>query len=291
MKMVSGLCKEPPKRVVSLVPSLTESLFDLGFGYSLVGITDYCIHPPVQTNHLPKVGGTKNARLADILELRPDLVLASQEENERPLIEHLQEMGIPVWLTFPRSIQMVIDSLWELVGIYQSDQAGIRLRTLETAVEYFLLSQADRVPVRYFCPIWQEGTDPGDWWMTFNQDTYSHDLLRVLGGENVFGTRQRKYPLLADLGAGLAEPVGDRDIRYPRVTRQDILSAQPEIILLPSEPFPFSSEYRDVLMNHFMETPAGKAGRIVCLPGDLITWSGTRLGKALLELGNLFIFN
>ena len=94
----------PPKRVVSLVPSMTESLFDLGLGDVVVGITDYCIYPAELLKNLPRVGGTKDVSEDEILDLKPDFVIANQEENSRQLVEKLEAAGIRVWVTFPKSV-------------------------------------------------------------------------------------------------------------------------------------------------------------------------------------------
>ena len=94
----------PPHRVVSLVPSMTESLFDLGFGNYLVGITDYCIHPKTEVEKLPRLGGTKNPRIDELIRLHPDLVIANKEENTQQSIQQIEDEGIPVWLTFPKTV-------------------------------------------------------------------------------------------------------------------------------------------------------------------------------------------
>ncbi|TFG91579.1 MAG: hypothetical protein E4H11_10640, partial [Myxococcales bacterium] len=88
------------RRIVSLVPSLSEALFALGLGDRLVGVTDWCVHPRALVAPLPKVGGTKNPSLARIAELAPDLVLANREENRRRDVEALEARGIDVWVTY-----------------------------------------------------------------------------------------------------------------------------------------------------------------------------------------------
>src|SRR5512139_3602968 len=102
----------PPKRVVSLVPSMTESLFELGFGETLVGITDYCIYPEERLEGLPRLGGPKNPRLEDIIALQPELVLANWEENTRRTVETLEAAGVRVWVTFPKTVRQALDVLW-----------------------------------------------------------------------------------------------------------------------------------------------------------------------------------
>src|SRR5215813_10122637 len=93
----------PPRRVVSLVPSVTESLFDLNLGDRLIAITDYCVYPEAGVARLPRIGGTKNPDVGRIINLSPDLVIANQEENRKEDVLALQEAGIPVWVMFPRT--------------------------------------------------------------------------------------------------------------------------------------------------------------------------------------------
>ena len=96
--------KESPRRIVSLVPSLTEALFSLGMGERVVGVTDWCVHPEQEVAALPKVGGTKNPSLARIRELAPDLVIANREENRERDVETLRSEGFEVWVTYPRTV-------------------------------------------------------------------------------------------------------------------------------------------------------------------------------------------
>ncbi len=279
----------PPRRVISLVPSLTESLFDLGFGSSVVGITDYCVHPMEGLQGLPRLGGPKNPRLEQILELKPDLVLLNQEENTRQVVEALQTRGMPIWVTFPRTVREALDILWTLAGVYQSPTAAARIETIERAVKWNIDSIEDTKTVPYFCPIWQESDGRGShWWMTFNQFTYAADVLRVLGGENVFANRSRLYPLAADLGKAEAQDPGEADTRYPRVSQEEVQAAEPEMILLPSEPYAFGEEHRVEICQLFSATPAVKKGRVHNVDGSLITWHGTRLARAIQELPALF---
>lgn len=279
----------PPKRVVSLVPSLTESLFDLGLGEFVVGITDFCVHPADGVKSLTRIGGPKNPDLQKILSLNPDLVLANQEENSRKIVENLKERGIPVLVTFPQSVRQALDVLLLIARIFSRQTAFLRIKTLEITYSWLQSRIDENEPMCYFCPIWmgkiQDGTR---WWMTFNQHTYVHDLLRILGGKNIFAERERRYPLMADLG--LSDPIDSAglDTRYPRVVLEEIRQLDPEIILLPSEPYPFEESHYSAFNDLFKGTRAVSKGRIVMLDGSLITWHGTRMGKAFQQLPNLF---
>ncbi len=281
---------DPPKRVVSLVPSMTESMFELGFGPALVGITDYCIHPSGALGDLPRLGGPKDPNLKQILDLQPDLVLANQEENTPKAVHALEAAGIKVWVTFPKTVRAALDILWTLTGLFHSQPAALRLETLERTLEWSQMARQDRQPVSYFCPIWQETDSDGRaWWMTFNQDTYCDDLLAQMGGLNVFANRQRRYPLAADLGQAAAQNAPGRDTRYPRVRLQEVLECQPEIILLPSEPFAFTEQDQQQILDWMANTPAVRSGRVHRVDGSLVTWHGTRLGLALDALQTLFV--
>lgn len=277
--------EQPPRRVVSLVPSMTESLFDLEMGEAVVGVSEYCLHPAERLEGLPRVGGPKNPRLEEIIALKPDLVLANQEENTRQAVEAMEAAGLAVWLTFPQTVQQAMDVLWMLVGIFRSQTGAIRLQTLEVTLEWARSASEGKRRRRYFCPIWQ-GELGGEvrWWMTFNQHTYIHDLLRLLGGENVFAGRERRYPLAADLGLAEPQEAGERDRRYPRVTKEEILALDPEVILLPSEPYAYDASHRDEMEASLAGVTAVRERRVSLVDGSLLTWHGTRLARALHEL-------
>jgi ABC-type Fe3+-hydroxamate transport system substrate-binding protein len=123
--------------------------------------------------------------------------------------------------------------------------------------------------------------------MTFNWDTYSHNVLRHCGGLNIFEKRERRYPLLADLGQAEAEDAGSRDTRYPRVLPHEVIGNKPEIILIPSEPYSFSVDDVNEIVELLSETPAVRSGNVVRIDGRLVTWHGTRLAQALVELPNI----
>lgn len=280
----------PPSRVISLVPSLTESLFDLGLGDYLVGVTDYCVHPAKSVSELAKVGGTKDPDIEKIISLKPELVLANQEENTEHIVDLLEKAGINVWVSFPQTVREALDVLWTLVGVYQSKLAAVRLEVLERNVDWAESALGGKNHLTYFCPIWQGETTSGQlWWMTFNQNTYIHDLLRLFGGENIFAGRERLYPLEADLG--IVEPVasGESDTRYPRVTINEIRKGNPELILLPSEPFSFQGDHKKFIQENLGTTKAVQTDRIYIVDGSMLTWHGTRIARALRELPEYFV--
>jgi ABC-type Fe3+-hydroxamate transport system substrate-binding protein len=272
-----------------LVPSLTESVFELGLGEALVGITDFCVHPAEQVQGLPRVGGPKDPKIEAILALHPDLVLANQEENTRQTVTALQAKGVPVWISFPQTVRAAVEVLWRLAELFRSPIAASRVQQLERTVDWAEAAIAEVPLCTYFCPIWQGKTGSGQrWWMTFNRSTYIHDLLRLLGGSNVFADRERRYPLQADLGTASPEDPGEGDTRYPRVTLAEIQSAAPEAILLMSEPYAFDDFHTQELAELLADTPAARNRRIHLVDGSLLTWHGTRLARALRELPAFF---
>lgn len=278
----------PPKRVVSLVPSITESLFDLGFGKTIIGITDYCCEPKGLVDSIQRIGGTKSIDVERIISLHPDLVIANQEENDRDQLAQLDRLGMPVWLTFPKTVRCAINDLYLIASLFRSEMAVNMVRSLEKQYELLEYSLEDQKPTKYFCPIWESNpTDSDRWWMTFNDETYCGDIIRLNGGLNCFSTRQRRYPIAADLGRGESEPAGERDTRYPRVSLAEVEIMSPEVILLPDEPFAYSHKDIDRFLDIFRDTPAGKNRKIRTIDGKLITWAGTHMRFAFEELFHL----
>ena len=274
----------PPKRVVSLVPSMTESLFDLGAGDYLVGVTDFCLVPEDTAQRIIRIGEPKSPDIAKVIDLAPELVIANQEENRLEDVVAIEEAGLRVWVTFPRTVQEAIEILWLLVRLFHVEGvSSSRIRTLEVTVEWTIHATRSRPPVRLFCPIEGGKSTHGDWWMTFNRETYAHDLLSCCGGLNIFADRIRRYPLEADMGLADSEDPGKRDTRYPRVTPDEVIALAPEVILLPT-----AVSIGDVLYAQLTElldsTPAVLEGRVYQIDGRLITWHGTRLAKSMAEI-------
>lgn len=267
-----------PQRVVSLVPSFTESLFALQLGDRVVGVTDYCVRPAANVMNLPKVGGTKNPDIERIISLRPDLVIMNEEENRREDADALEKAGIPIWKTAPNTIAEAINLLWETMEIFEKGDMVPMVRLIEQKWDVTRLAMENERPVRTFIPIWR---DP---WMTGNQYTYMHDVMANFGMINVFAERDRQFPLAADLGEGDAlsadDPrVQDRDTRYPRVTLEEIEAAQPELVLLPDEPYTFNED--DAAAFDDLDIPAVKLNNIYLTDGSLLLWHGTRFTYAL----------
>jgi ABC-type Fe3+-hydroxamate transport system substrate-binding protein len=264
----------PPRRVVSLVPSDTLSVAALGCAGALVGRTDYCELPEEVVAKLPSVGGTKNPRVDDVCALAPDLVLANQEENTRGDLEALAQRGVRVYVAFPRRVADGLAHLARLARIFGVERDGAVKELL--ARGYHALREADEArtktaPLRAFCPIWMKPL------MTIHGDTFISDMLDLCGAQNVFADRERRYPLAADLGKAAPLPpekVEGRDVRYPRVTLEEVVARAPELVLLPDEPHPFSEE--DAGVFRALDIPAAKTGAVVRTGGKDLCWYGSR---------------
>ena len=178
----------PARRIVSLIPSITEILFAIGAGDRVVGCTIYCTQPPEGVATKTRIGGEKNPKLELIRDLGTDLVIANVEENVREHVETLRAWGIPVHVTYPRTVADGIRLVGELGELLE---AGPAARELEAALraryDEVRAAAAGRRPRRVFCPIWRKP------YMTINADTYIHDMLAVSGGINVFGEIGRAH--------------------------------------------------------------------------------------------------
>jgi ABC-type Fe3+-hydroxamate transport system substrate-binding protein len=260
-----------PRRVVSLVPSETLTLFDLGCGGALVGRTDYCELPADGVKSLPSVGGTKNPRIDDILALSPDLVIANQEENTKGDLEKLAQAGARVFISFPRRVAEGLSHVARLAQIF-GVAGDPRVRDLVKrgyeAVREAEAALAESTRISVFCPIWMKPL------MTIHGDTFMSDMISLCGGRNVFADRERKYPLAADLGKLAPLGASGRDTRYPRVTLEEVTARAPELVLLPNEPHPFTEE--DAAVFRALHIPAAARNAIVMTDGKDLSWYGTR---------------
>jgi len=268
------------RRIVSLVPSLSEALVDLGLGERVVGVTEYCVHPPGAFAELPKLGGTKDADVEAIAALEPDLVIANQEENTARVVRALASREIDVWVTYPRTVGEGVLLLEDLARIGASEEAIQRVvEPVRRAYEAALARTADACQRRttVFCPIWR---DP---WMTIGPDTYIHDLLELCGADNVFGapdtsrTRDRH---------GVESDAGGGDRRYPLLDLDQLVERAPEVILLPDEPYAFGEKDAETLSA--LDLPAARDGRIHLIDGTLVSWYGPRIAESIRILAGLF---
>jgi ABC-type Fe3+-hydroxamate transport system substrate-binding protein len=246
----------PPRRVVSLVPSDTHSVIALGALDRLVGRTTYCESPEAQA--VATIGGTKNVDVEAVLALAPDLVIANQEENTRAALEALARYA-PVLVSLPRRVDQGIAHLARLaraLGVADREPARSLIRR-----GYALVGAAATGP-RAFVPIWMDPL------MTFNADTFGSDVLAHVGIANVFGDRLRLYPLSADLGKTAPQDAAGRDVRYPRVTLDEVAARRPELLVLPDEPHAFTAADEAALR------AALRGVRVVRVSGKDLFWYG-----------------
>ena len=236
----------PARRVVSLVPSLTEAVARSAPG-RLVGATDWCTYPAGLV--VTRVRGTKNPERARIAALAPDLVIANREENRKLDVVRLREAGLAVWVTVIESVPEAMASLRRLLtGPLGLDTPGWLVAAERAWAGPAPRPWSDRPGRRVAVPVWR---DP---WMVVGARTFTGDVLTRLGLVNVFGT-----------GPG----------RYPRVEVGEIRAAAPEVVLLPDEPYPFTAE----------DGPEEfTAQRVVLVSGRLLTWYGPSLATARADL-------
>jgi ABC-type Fe3+-hydroxamate transport system substrate-binding protein len=250
---------EPPRRIVSLVPSWTETLFALGAGGRVVGATRFCVEPADRIGAVAKIGGTKNPDLRAIGELAPDLVIANAEENRREDVEQMRAQGIAVLITYPRTIPAAVKSLLDIGrAIACEAEAGALAREItltvsgiETAVGVWA-----KLRIRVFCPIWKNP------WMSFNADTYAHDVLRMMGYNNVFASAGERYPM---------------------TTLAEALERRPDIVILPDEPYAFGERDVEELKKAL---PPALSRRLLVVSGRDLHWYGVHMVVGLRALAD-----
>jgi iron complex transport system substrate-binding protein len=232
-------------RVVSLCPSITETLVAIGGLPSLAGVTKYCTRPKGLLWGVPRIGGTKTPDVSRILDLKPDVVFANAEENRREDVEALRAAGVEVDVTLPRRVAEVPPAIrkWgeRLGSLEEADALATRI---EARLEQIAAEPAP-APFRYAYWIWK---DP---WMTVSDDTYVADLVRFAGGVNVFGPEPSRYPAAAP---------------------SDAVARGTDVHIFPSEPYPFSEERHGAQIARAF----GPSARRVFVDGDDYCWHGAR---------------
>mgnify|MGYP003941179621 CR=1 FL=1 len=233
----------PPQRIVSLVPSQTELLYDLGLEEEVVGATKFCVHPGHWFRNKTRVGGTKDVHLDRIEALQPDLILANKEENVREQIEALAA-SYPVWVSDVRTVTQALEMIRE-VGMLTGRAEKANELTERIDAGFARLTGIAR-PKRVAYLIWRKP------WMSIGRDTFIHDVLTRLGWEHVFADRER----------------------YPSFTAEELAARKPDLILLSSEPFPFGEK-------HIAELKAvAPKAEVRLADGEMFSWYGSRMLKA-----------
>lgn len=231
-----------PERIVSLVPSQTELLIDLGLQDHLVGRTQFCIHPAESLNDIPRIGGTKKLQLDAIKALKPDLIIGNKEENQKADIEAL-EGTYPVWMS---DIQTTDDALNMIRSIGEITQSSKRANDIAKSIESDFaeinLQKARFKELRVLYAIWKNP------WMFAGRNTFIHQILELAGFQNAC-----------------------LDERYPEMDLKDLEKLQFDCLLLSSEPFPFAGKHAEETKILFPDK------KVLLVDGEVFSWYGSRL--------------
>lgn len=238
----------PPRRIVSLVPSLTELVWWMGAGDALVGRTRFCTEPAGSLDAVPIMGGTKNPYIDRIIAARPDLVIANREENRREDVEALENAGLDVLLTNPNTVDEALTMVTTLGTRLACEAAGAQL------VSDVRAELSGPLPIsrpRVFVAVWKNPL------MGLGGEAYGHDLLERAGATNVLRARPR----------------------YPETNLTEIAALQPGLILLPDEPYPFTAADAEDF---------ARVAPATVIDGKLLWWYGSRMPAAIRTLRALF---
>lgn len=229
-----------PQRIISLVPSQTELLFHLGLDARVSGITKFCVHPETWFRSKTRIGGTKTVKTDLIGQLQPDLILANKEENKKDQVETLQQL-YPVWISNVHDFGSALDMIagvGEITGT--AEKASEIISTIRASFAK-LKTQNTKLKTAYL--IWRNP------YMTIGNDTFIHDMLTRCGLENIF-THQT---------------------RYPETSIEELRKKNCELLLLPSEPYPFKENHVAELQEQLPNT------KILLCDGEMFSWYGSRL--------------
>lgn len=242
-----------PKRIVSLVPSQTELLHDLGLEEEVVGITKFCVYPKKWFESKKKIGGTKNFHLDWIASLEPDLIIGNKEENVKEKIEALQA-DFPVWMSDVRTFADALEMIREVADLVGKRPEGERLvAQIGGAFSDLQKNVLENKRLKVLYLIWRKP------YMAASQNTFIDEMLSICGFENVL----------------------KEQLRYPEVSIEDLRIFAPDLVLLSSEPYPFQTkhvaELQVILPNSAIEL----------VNGEFFSWYGSRLLKAASYLRKL----
>ena len=233
-----------PQRIVSLVPSQTELLVDLGLENSLVGVTKFCVHPSYLGKSKKVVGGTKKVHYDKIKVLEPDIILCNKEENTPEMVTELQKIA-PVHV----SEIIYFEDVLRLIGDYgnifdRKEKSELLQQKIRSKKEHFRPSSVKAVRVAYM--IWRNP------WMAVGGNTFINSILKMNGCVNIFE---------------------EKEGRYPEIDLRELSKLKPDLILLSSEPFPFKKK-------HFREIEEFSSAPVIIVNGEYFSWYGSRLLKA-----------
>jgi len=236
--------KETPKRIISLVPSQTELLVDLGLEKSIVGITHYCVHPVYLKDLKTGVGGTKKVNLRKVKELEPDIILCNKEENTKVMVEELQKIA-PVHVSDVANLEDSYELIKQYGKIFNCSALAKTLvnsiEKKETALKKMVAGSPIK-KVAYF--IWNDPL------MVAGNGTFINEMLKLNNFENVYSVE-----------------------RYPETTLEELKGLDVDICLLSSEPFPFQEEHKAKFEKF--------ARDVKIVDGEYFSWYGSRLLEAM----------
>lgn len=232
-----------PKRIISIVPSQSELLWDLGLREELIGITKFCIHPSKMFTSIERVGGTKKLNLDKIRTLNPDLIIGNKEENEQAQINELKK-EFNVWMSDIYTLNDAIQTIKSIGELVNKKDRAIDI-TNHIEVSFNKLNKIDKT-VLYL--IWKNP------YMVAGKATFIGDILNRIGLKNV---------------------IEDSDARYPEITVEEIKKLKPELVFLSSEPYPFKAHHLSELQQELPKT------KILLVDGELFSWYGSRLLKSV----------
>ncbi len=238
------LLSSTPQRIVSIVPSQTELLSELGLDDEVVGITKFCVHPEAWFRSKTRVGGTKSINIEAVKGLAPDLIIANMEENTKKDIEALEAIA-PVWTSDIRNIEDALEMILAIGALVDRNERASQIANeIKTRFEAIDMKQHLE---RILYIIWK---DP---YMAAGRNTFIQSMLDA---------------------AGYVNAIEDPDSRYPELTVEDIQKIQPEKLLLSSEPFPFKRKHTEEVRDTF---PGIEVQEV---DGELFSWYGSRMLKS-----------
>ena len=235
----------PPFRIVSLVPSQTELLADLGLKNKVVGITKFCIHPNDWFKTKVRIGGTKNVNREKVLELKPDLIIANKEENTKEDIDWLAER-FPVWISDIKTLEDALEMI-ESIGLLTDKSVESKAIATSIKQSFERLNSESKRKKKVVYLIWKNPM------MAAGRDTFINEMLSKAGFEN---------------------SITETDSRYPELTDEHLRNLNPDVVFLSSEPFPFKGKHTDELRAKFPSL------KFVEVDGELFSWYGSRLLKS-----------
>lgn len=234
--------KHSPKRIISLVPSQTELLHALGLESEVVGITKFCIHPKNWFETKKRIGGTKQFDFDEIESLQPDLILGNKEENEESQIRQLQN-NFPVWMSDIHTLEESLEMIVSIGEIVDREERATQICS-EIIANFHALKELSKQASTRTCAylIWKNP------YMAAGPNTFIDSMMKELHLQNIFSTQ-----------------------RYPEVSVDELRALAPELVLLSSEPYPFSEKHIHELQS---QLPTSK---ILLVDGEMFSWYGSRL--------------